>query len=115
MSQDCLFCKIAAGEIPSDPVYSDDDFYAFRDINPCAPTHILIVPRKHIARINEANPEDATLLGNMLLRANKIVEEEGLADKGFRYVINCNEEGGQTVFHIHLHILGGRALSWPPG
>lgn len=115
MSQDCLFCKIAAGEIPSEQVYADDDFYAFRDISPAAPTHILIVPRKHISRIQDAKAEDAGLLGNMLLLANKLAEAEGLNERGFRYVLNSNEEGGQTVFHIHLHILGGRQMTWPPG
>ena len=115
MADDCLFCKIAAGEIPSDEVYSDAEFYAFRDINPGAPTHCLIVPRKHIARITEAGAEDEALLGRMFLRANAIAEAEGIVEPGFRYVINCNEHGGQTVYHIHLHILGGRELSWPPG
>ena len=115
MAGDCLFCKIAAGEIPSTEVYSDDEFYAFRDIHPGAPTHCLIVPRKHIARITEASPDDAALLGRMLLRASRIAEAEGIAGSGFRLVINCNEDGGQTVFHVHLHILGGRPLAWPPG
>jgi len=115
MADDCLFCKIAAGEIPSTEVYSDDEFYAFRDINPGAPTHCLIVPRKHIARIVEAGAEDEALLGRMFLRANAIAEAEGIAEPGFRYVINCNDHGGQTVYHIHLHILGGRPLEWPPG
>ncbi len=115
MSDDCLFCKIAAGEIPSTEVYSDDDFYAFRDINPGAPTHVLIVPRKHIPRITDAQSEDAELLGKLLIKANEIAQKEGITEKGFRYVINCNEWGGQTVFHVHLHILGGRPLAWPPG
>lgn len=115
MADDCLFCKIAAGKIPSTEVYSDEEFYAFRDINPGAPTHCLIVPREHIARITEADPDHEALLGRMLLRANTIAEAEGIAGPGFRYVINCNEDGGQTVFHIHLHILGGRRLAWPPG
>lgn len=115
MAGDCLFCKIAAGEIPSTPVYSDDEFYAFRDINPGAPTHCLIVPRKHIARLSDASAEDAALLGRMLLRASTIAESEGVVESGFRSVINCNADAGQTVFHIHLHILGGRSLAWPPG
>lgn len=115
MAEDCLFCKIAAGEIPSTEVYSDDEFYAFRDINPGAPTHCLIIPRKHIPRITDATADDAALIGRMFLRANAIAEAEGIAAPGFRYVINCNEEAGQTVFHIHLHLLGGRQLSWPPG
>ena len=115
MADDCLFCKIAAGEIPSTQVYSDDDFYAFRDIQPAAPTHILVIPRKHIPRITEAATEDAALIGRLILKANEIAQNEGLTEKGFRYVINCGEWGGQTVYHVHLHILGGRPLSWPPG
>jgi len=113
--QDCVFCKIASGEIPSKKVYSDDEFYAFRDLNPQAPVHILLVPRKHVDRIVEFGDTDAPLIGRMLLVANKIAESEGLVDKGFRYVLNCNEQGGQTVFHVHVHILGGRFLGWPPG
>lgn len=115
MAEDCLFCKIASGEIDSKEVYSDEEFYAFRDINPAAPTHVLIVPRKHISRIHEAGLEDRDLLGRMLLCANDIAHAEGLVDEGFRYVLNCNPHGGQTVYHIHLHILGGRPLGWPPG
>ncbi len=115
MSDDCLFCKIIAGEIPSNKVYSDDDLYAFEDINPAAPQHILIIPKKHLTNINSANEKDEALLGKLLLRANEIAKELGLAEDGFRYVINTGRDGGQTVFHLHLHILGGRALSWPPG
>ena len=115
MADDCLFCKIAAGEIPSTEVYSDAEFYAFRDIHPAAPTHILIIPREHIPTIAEADPEDAALIGKMFIRANEIARKEGVAEDGFRYVINCNAHGGQTVYHIHLHILGGRPMSWPPG
>ncbi len=113
--QDCIFCKIASGEIPSKEVYSDDEFYAFRDVNPQAPVHILLVPRKHVDRIVEFDEGDAPLIGRMILVANKIAESEGLGDKGFRYVLNCNEQGGQTVFHVHVHILGGRYMGWPPG
>lgn len=115
MADDTIFGKILRGEIPSTEVYSDDEFYAFRDVNPAAPTHVLVIPRKPIPRITDASEDDATLLGRMLLVANKIVEKEGLANRGFRYVINCNEEGGQTVFHLHLHLLGGRRMAWPPG
>ena len=115
MAEDCLFCKIAAGEIPSDEVYSDENFYAFRDINPAAPTHILVIPRKHIARITDAEENDRDALGGLMLAANSIARQEGLVDKGLRYVINTNEDGGQTVYHIHLHILGGRQMTWPPG
>jgi len=115
MAEDCLFCKIQRGEIPSTEVYSDEEFYAFRDINPAAPTHILLIPRKHIARITDAAEEDGALLGRMLLCANALARKEGIVDSGTRYVVNCNEGAGQSVFHIHLHILGGRALTWPPG
>ncbi len=115
MAEDCLFCRIAAGEIPSTKVYEDEELFAFRDIHPAAPTHILVIPRKHIARISDAENEDAALLGRLVLRANAIAREEGLLEPGFRYVINCNEGAGQTVFHIHLHILGGRPMTWPPG
>ncbi len=115
MADDCLFCKIQKGEIPSKEVYADEEFFAFRDINPAAPTHILIIPRRHIPRITEASAEDSALLGRMLLRANAIAAQEGIVESGCRYVINCNAGGGQTVYHIHLHILGGRAMSWPPG
>lgn len=115
MAEDCLFCKVINGEVPSTEVYSDDDLYAFRDINPGAPTHILIVPRKHIARISDAKNEDQALLGKMMLKANDIARFQGLVEDGFRYVINCNSYGGQSVYHIHMHILGGRPLSWPPG
>lgn len=115
MSKDCLFCKIVAGEIPCNDVYSDDDVLAFRDINPAAPTHILLIPKKHIAFTHEAGPEDEALMGKLVLKANMIAEREGLKEDGYRYVINTGGHGGQTVFHIHLHILGGRYLGWPPG
>ena len=113
--QDCIFCKIASGEIPSNEVYSDDEFYAFRDVNPQAPVHVLLIPRKHVDRIVEFSEEDAPLIGKMILVANKIAESEELVEAGFRYVLNCNEGGGQTVFHVHVHILGGRFMGWPPG
>jgi|TARA_B110000977_G_scaffold184520_1_gene248348 histidine triad (HIT) family protein len=115
MASDCLFCKIIAGDIPSNEVYSDDDVYAFYDINPATPTHVLIIPKKHLTDINEANLEDTALLGKLLLKANEIAASLGLTQDGFRYVINTGKDGGQTVFHLHLHILGGRALGWPPG
>ncbi|MFT7472102.1 MAG: histidine triad (HIT) family protein [Kiritimatiellia bacterium] len=115
MSQDCLFCKIIAGEIPSNKVYSDDDVYAFHDINPAAPTHILVIPKKHLTYVNSADGADEALLGKLLLKANQIAADLGLSEDGFRYVINTGRDGGQTVFHLHLHILGGRALGWPPG
>lgn len=115
MSEDTLFSKIIRGEIPSEKVYEDDHVYAFRDINPAAPTHILIVPKKVIPKIIDATDEDALLIGRLVLAANRIAEEEGLAEDGFRYVINCGDHGGQTVYHLHLHILGGRQFAWPPG
>lgn len=115
MSDDTIFGKILRGEIPSTPVYSDDEFYAFRDINPGAPTHVLVIPRTPIPRVTDATEADALLLGKLLLTANKIARQERLDEQGFRYVINCGDWGGQTVYHLHLHILGGRPLSWPPG
>jgi len=115
MTEDCLFCKIAAGLIPSTEVYSDDEFYAFRDIHPGAPAHFLIVPRKHIPTVTDVTAEDTALVGRLLMRANEIAEKEGLTQNGFRYVVNCGEWAGQAVFHLHMHILGGRPLSWPPG
>ena len=114
MADDCLFCKIAAGELPSTEVYSDDTYYAFRDINPATPVHILIVPRKHIARIDEASEEDAEVIGTLFLKANEIARSEGIAETGFRLIINCGLQAGQSVFHIHLHIMGGRPMAWPP-
>ncbi len=113
MADECLFCKILNGDVPSTEVYSDDNYYAFRDINPGAPTHVLVVPRKHIARISDAGDADTDLLGGLTLVGNKVAQQEGLTD--YRFVINCGPEAGQSVFHIHLHVLGGRALGWPPG
>lgn len=115
MAEDCLFCKIIAGEIPSNKVYEDDAVYAFHDINPAAPVHILVIPKKHLSAVNAASEEDQALLGHLLLKANAIAAEQGLAEEGFRYVINTGDKGGQTVYHLHLHILGGRQMTWPPG
>lgn len=115
MAEGCLFCKIAAGEIPSKAVYSDDAFYAFWDIEPAAPKHILVIPRRHVARISDLGPEDAGLAGQLLLTANKVAAQEGMKESGFRMVINCGENAGQLVFHVHLHLLGGRVMTWPPG
>ena len=115
MSDDCLFCKIIAGDIPSNKVYSDDEVTAFHDISPAAPSHILVIPNQHLAAVNAASDTDQALLGKLILTANKIAAEQGLADAGFRYVINTGSEGGQTVSHLHLHILGGRQMNWPPG
>lgn len=113
MSSDCLFCRIVRGEIPSTPVYSDEAYYAFRDINPAAPTHILVVPRRHVERISDAQDSDAEMLGRLFITANQIARSENLTD--FRYVINCGPQAGQSVYHIHLHLLAGRDLYWPPG
>ena len=112
---DCLFCKIASGEISADIIYTNDDVLAFRDINPQAPTHALIIPRKHIATINALTDSDQETGGAMLLAARDIAMQEGIADDGYRLALNCNSAGGQTVYHIHMHLLGGRQLDWPPG
>ena len=113
--QDCLFCKILNGDIPADIVYESDSAIAFRDISPQAPTHVLVIPRKHIATINDLGEEDQEIVGSLYLAAKDIARAEGLSDEGYRAVMNCNEGAGQSVFHIHLHVLGGRALGWPPG
>ena len=115
MANDCLFCRILAGEIPADKVYEDENVFAFRDINPQAPTHILVIPRRHIASLTDLEADDAELMGHVLHTGARIAREEGLGEQGFRSVINTGEHGGQSVFHIHLHILGGRQLDWPPG
>ena len=111
----CLFCKIVSGEISTDFVYKDENVIAFRDINPQAPTHILIIPREHIETLNDIDQSHGELLGAMQLTASYLAKEEGISEKGFRSVFNCNRAAGQTVFHIHLHLLGGRSLVWPPG
>ncbi|WP_373507075.1 histidine triad nucleotide-binding protein [Thiocapsa sp.] len=112
---DTIFGKIANGEISADIVYEDEDLVAFRDIHPQAPTHILVIPRKPIPTLNEVQPEDAELIGKLFLAAAKIAEQEGIARSGYRTLINCNAAAGQTVYHLHLHILGGRPMQWPPG
>ena len=112
---DCLFCKMIAGEITPDTVYEDDDVLAFRDINPQAPTHVLVVPKQHVATLNDLDDSSASLVGKMMLAAASIARQEGFAESGYRTVMNCNADGGQTVFHIHLHLLGGRRMHWPPG
>ena len=110
----CLFCRIAAGEIPSDRCFESDDVVAFRDIDPQAPTHILVIPRQHIVSLAEVGPAQQALIGQLHLVAAQLAREEGLA-AGWRTVFNVGEEGGQTVFHLHLHLLGGRPMRWPPG
>ena len=111
----CLFCRIAAGELPAKLVHEDDMLVAFHDINPQAPVHVLIVPRRHVATLNELSADDDELVGAMLRRAAVIARNLGIAERGYRTVFNCNREAGQTVFHLHLHVLGGRPMHWPPG
>ena len=113
--QTCIFCKIVAGEIPAAKIYEDERAVAFRDINPQAPLHALVIPREHIASLNEAGETDEALLGHLLLAAARVAREEGHAEGGFRTVINTGAGAGQTVFHVHVHVLGGRRLTWPPG
>lgn len=110
---DCTFCRIVAGEIPSKKIYEDENVFAFEDIAPKAPTHVLVVPRKHIARLADVGPADVLLLGTLAARAAAIAQERGLSD--FRLVANNGEGAGQSVFHLHFHLLGGRSMSWPPG
>jgi|SRR6516162_8913565 histidine triad (HIT) family protein len=112
---DCLFCKIINREIPASIVYEDDRVLAFNDINPQGPTHVLVVPKRHIASLNELSPEHDAIVGEVVRRAAAIARERGIADGGFRTVFNTNREAGQTVFHIHLHLIGGRPMHWPPG
>jgi histidine triad (HIT) family protein len=111
----CLFCKIVAGEIPSKRVYEDEDVVAFEDVNPQAPTHVLVIPRRHIASLNDLTESDERLIGLMTRRAAAIAKSRQIDQGGYRTVFNCNSDAGQTVFHIHLHLLGGRRLGWPPG
>lgn len=112
---DCVFCKIASGEIPAEKVFENDTVVGFRDLSPQAPVHVLVIPRKHIATLNDLTIEDQPVVGAMFSAAAEIAASEGIAESGYRTVINCNEAGGQTVFHIHLHLLGGRSMHWPPG
>jgi histidine triad (HIT) family protein len=112
---DCLFCKIINHEIPASIVYEDERILAFNDINPQAPTHVLVVPKAHIATLNDVSPQDDQIVGELVRRAAAIAKTRGISAGGFRTVFNTNREAGQTVFHIHLHLLGGRAMEWPPG
>ncbi|NIR50383.1 histidine triad nucleotide-binding protein [candidate division KSB1 bacterium] len=112
---DCLFCDIAASKMSSDIVHKDDEVVAFRDINPQAPVHILVIPTKHIATANDLHAEDEQLVGKLYTVAKALAQKEGIAQDGYRLVMNCNKGAGQAVFHIHLHLLGGRKLTWPPG
>ena len=112
---DCIFCKIAAGEIPASIVYDDEHVLAFRDINPQAPVHVIVIPKRHIRTLNDLSPEDAGLIGQMFLAARQVASDLGVADSGYRTLINCNRDGGQDVFHVHMHLLAGRMMGWPPG
>ena len=115
MASDCLFCKIIAGAIPAKVVYKDDRLTAIRDINPMAPTHILVMPNRHIGSVSDAEPGDADLLGSLMLQAARLAQEEQLERGGYRLVFNTGPDAGQSVQHIHLHLLGGRVMRWPPG
>lgn len=112
---DCIFCKIIKGESPADKVYEDENILAFKDSHPRAPIHHLIVPKKHIATLNDLTEADTQLVGTMIQRARLLAKEADIAENGYRTVFNCNADGGQVVFHLHLHLIGGRALHWPPG
>ncbi len=112
---DCIFCKIAAGEIPATLLYDDGEVLAFPDISPAAPMHLLIIPRKHIPTVNDLTEADAALIGRMHLAAQQLAAQQGVAESGYRIVTNCNRDAGQLVFHLHLHLLAGRELGWPPG
>ncbi|HBC58255.1 MAG TPA: histidine triad nucleotide-binding protein [Gammaproteobacteria bacterium] len=111
----CIFCKIVNGDLDAKIAYQDDKVIAFHDVNPQADIHILIIPRAHIATTNDIEPQNAELLGQMVLVAKQLAKEMGIADEGYRIVMNCNHNGGQSVYHIHLHLLGGRRFTWPPG
>lgn len=112
---DCLFCKIAQGAIPAQTVFEDDEIMAFHDLHPQAPTHLLIIPKQHLATINDTTETNQLLLGKMILQAKQLAQAEGFSDTGYRLIFNINPHGGQTVYHIHLHLLGGRQMTWPPG
>ncbi|HEV7993206.1 MAG TPA: histidine triad nucleotide-binding protein [Gemmatimonadaceae bacterium] len=113
MTESCLFCRIVKREIPAKVLHEDEHTLAFRDIDPKAPTHVLVIPKQHIATLNDAT--DPTLVGRLLIAAKEIAAAEGIAEQGYRTIVNCGAGAGQTVFHLHLHLLGGRSLGWPPG
>ncbi len=115
MMKDCLFCKIAKGDIPANIIHEDEQIVVFDDINPQAQHHKIIIPRKHISTLNDLHEEDKLLAGHMMLTASQLAKKLGIAEEGYRLVVNCNAGAGQTVFHIHFHLLGGRHFSWPPG
>lgn len=112
---DCLFCRIAEGEIPASVVFQNERLVAFQDINPQAPLHVLVIPRRHISTVNDLTAADQDVLGELIARAAAIAQERGYSDSGYRVVLNCNRDAGQTVFHIHAHVLAGRPMAWPPG
>ena len=112
---ECIFCKMVKGEIQPDVVYQDDQVLAFRDLNPQAPTHVLVIPKEHIATLNDLDENHGDLMGRLFVAARKVAEADGIAERGYRTVLNCNAEAGQSVFHLHLHVLGGRPMRWPPG
>jgi histidine triad (HIT) family protein len=111
----CLFCRIIAGRSPASLVYDDEELVAIRDVRPQAPLHVLVIPRRHIATLNDLAEQDDALIGRMTRRAASLARDHGYADRGYRTVFNCNRDAGQSVFHIHLHVLGGRSFGWPPG
>lgn len=113
--ENCIFCRIFKKEIPSTILYEDKETLAFKDINPQAPTHAVIIPKEHIERVSDLTEKNAPLIGRLVLIGNHLARKEGFSEKGYRLVINCNREGGQTVYHLHLHLLGGRPFRWPPG
>lgn len=112
---DCLFCKIVRREIPAKIIFENDELLAFHDIRPQAPTHLLVIPKRHISTINDVQNEDSKLIGSMILSAKQLAQQEGFNEQGYRLVFNINSDGGQEVYHIHLHVLGGRQMTWPPG
>ncbi|MFN3134783.1 MAG: histidine triad nucleotide-binding protein [Candidatus Kryptonium sp.] len=112
---ECIFCEIIAKKMPADFVYEDDEIVAFKDINPQAPVHILVVPRKHYSTLLDIKPEDAELMGKLIFVANEVAKKFNIHNRGFRLVFNCNREAGQSIYHVHLHLLGGRIMMWPPG
>jgi histidine triad (HIT) family protein len=112
---DCIFCRIAGGEVPAEIVHEKEDLVAFRDVNPQAPTHVLVIPRRHVPSLNEVEADGSGLMGRLMLAAREVADGEGLAGAGYRIVLNTGDGGGQTVHHIHLHLLGGRRMTWPPG
>lgn len=115
MADDCLFCRIVSGDQDADVVAEDDDWLAFRDINPQAPTHVLVIPKRHVGSVDELDDADRDLAGELLLAARRVARQEGVADEGYRLVTNTGRRAGQSVFHLHVHVLGGRSMKWPPG